>query len=349
MKLIATIAGLFALIGATRLLQHETPSDGPGFDRTAGPRYSKAGYDLTPLTEEQVAAIVKTLTPLQVDVTQNGGTERAGSGTCLNEKRPGVFVSVVGGLPLFRTATKFESGTGWPSFTQPFDPDHLIERVDESHGMRRTEVIDARSGAHLGHVFDDGPGPTGKRYCINAAAVNFIPEGEPLPPESRPVDARNAYFAGGCFWGVEDVFTQIPGVMDAVSGYQGGKKLEPTYKEVCSGQTGHAESVRVVYDPARVAFADLLKVFFDNHAPTTLNRQGPDRGTQYRSAIFADDEGQAKAARAYVEKLGATERFATRRIVTQIEGPPAPTFWPAEEYHQDYHLKHGGSCQVIVR
>jgi peptide methionine sulfoxide reductase msrA/msrB len=308
-------------------------------------RYSKAGYDLTPLTKAEIAEIVKTLTPDQVRVTQQGGTEPAFCGRLEHHKEPGIYVSVVGGLPLFKSTAKFDSGTGWPSFFEPIDPDHVVEKLDLSHGMTRTEIIDARSGSHLGHVFDDGPRPTGKRYCLNSAALKFIPEGTPLPKESRPVDSQLAYFAGGCFWGVEDVFSQIPGVMDAVSGYMGGTVDKPSYKQVCTGSTGHAEAVKVVFDPNRVTYKDLLSVFFKNHDPTTLNRQGPDFGEQYRSAIFASTPEQKAQAEAFIKELSATPKFASRKIVTAVQD--APVFFPAEDYHQDYHKKHGGSCRVV--
>jgi peptide methionine sulfoxide reductase msrA/msrB len=156
-----------------------------------------------------------------------------------------------------------------------------------------------------------------------------------------------AYFAGGCFWGVEDVFRQIDGVADAESGYMGGTAANPTYEQVCSHRTGHAETVKVVFDPERVDYEDLLKVFFDNHDPTQLDRQGPDIGDSYRSAIFASTQEQKKEAEAFVQELARTPRFGGRKIVTQIVAP-GPRFWPAEEYHQDYHEKHGGSCKVKV-
>jgi peptide methionine sulfoxide reductase msrA/msrB len=308
------------------------------------PRYSKSGYDLTPLSKERIAEIVKTLTPEQVRVTQKAGTEAPFCGNLTDNKEPGIYVSVVGGLPLFRSTSKFHSGTGWPSFFEPFDPEHIVEKVDRGHGMVRTEILDARSGAHLGHVFDDGPAPTGKRYCVNSASLKFIPEKEPLPPESQPDRRETAYFAGGCFWGVEDRFAATPGVIDAESGYQGGTTANPTYEEVCSGRTGHAESVKVVYDPSRVSYEDLLRVFFENHDPTTMNRQGPDVGTQYRSAIFTTSPEQQRKAEAYIKEVAASPRFKGRKVVTQVQ--PAAPFYRAEDYHQNYHEKHGGSCKT---
>ena len=310
----------------------------------SAPQLSKSGYDLRPLAKERIAEVLKTLTPLQVEVTQHAGTEPQNSSPLVKNHEKGVYVSVVSGLPLFRSEDKFESGTGWPSFTRPFDPTHVLERRDGSAGMQRVEVLDARSGAHLGHVFDDGPAPTHMRYCMNGAALKFIPDGSPLPAESQPLNLEKAYFAGGCFWGVEDVFQQIPGVVDAVSGYMGGKTEKPTYKQVCSDATGHAETVEVTFAPSVVGYADLLKVFFDNHDATTLNRQGPDYGSQYRSAIFAANAEQKKLAEAFIQKLSASDEYRGRRIVTAVEA--LVPFWPAEEYHQDYHLKHGGSCKV---
>ncbi|HET6283806.1 MAG TPA: bifunctional methionine sulfoxide reductase B/A protein [Polyangia bacterium] len=311
------------------------------------PAYSAAGYDITPLAKVRIAEIVKTLTPEQAYVTQEEGTERAFSNPMHKNKVPGTYVSVVGGLPLFRSTDKFDSGTGWPSFFAPFDRAHVVERRDTTLGIPRTEILDARSGAHLGHVFDDGPPPTGKRYCVNAAALKFIPDGTPLPPESQPMTPQAAYFAGGCFWGVEDVFEQIPGVISAESGYQGGTTVNPSYEDVTTGRTGHAETVKVTFDPNRVAYKDLLKVFFDNHDPTTLNRQGPDHGTQYRSAVFAASAEQLRDAQTFVAELKKSERFRDRKIVTELA--LAKPFYRAEDYHQDWHAKHGGSCKVVVK
>lgn len=158
------------------------------------------------------------------------------------------------------------------------------------------------------------------------------------PAAAQAPAQKTAVFAGGCFWGIEAVFEHIKGVTDAVSGYAGGIRENPSYEDVSSGETGHAESVRVTYDPSKVSYEKLLQVFFSvAHDPTQLNRQGPDEGTQYRSAIFYQDEQQAKAARAYIAQLTQEKTFR-RPIVTQIV--PLKTFYPAEAYHQDYMEHH---------
>jgi peptide-methionine (S)-S-oxide reductase len=153
-----------------------------------------------------------------------------------------------------------------------------------------------------------------------------------------------ATFGAGCFWGVEEAFRKLPGVSDTAVGYMGGTAENPTYKEVCTGRTGHAEVVQVEYDPARVDYAKLLDVFWTSHDPTTLNRQGPDHGTQYRSAIFTHDDAQEAEATASKNRLQDARAFP-RPIVTEIT--PAGTFWRAEEYHQQYLQKNGlGACHI---
>lgn len=308
-----------------------------------GPAYSKSGYDITPLPREKVEALASKLDAQTYEITQKAGTEPRFCGTLLDNKEEGVYACVVCGLPLFSSEHKFNSGTGWPSFYREFDPEHVARHEDRSHGMVRTEIECARCGSHLGHVFDDGPKPTGERHCLNSASLTFHDKGTPLPMQSQAVKTVTAYFAGGCFWGIEHYFQKGPGVIDAVSGYMQGAKDNPTYKDVCSDTTGHAEAVKVVFDPNRISYRQLLEAFFKMHDPTQLNRQGPDVGEQYRSGIYTTSDDQKREAEAFIKELSASGQFK-KPIVTEIE--PAQTFWAAEDYHQDYIVKTGRACHV---
>jgi peptide methionine sulfoxide reductase msrA/msrB len=305
---------------------------------------SESGYDITPLPKARVEELAAKLDEEAYRVTQKAGTEAPFCGNLLDNKKEGDYACVVCGLPLFSSEHKFNSGTGWPSFFKPFDPQHVTERSDSTRGMQRVEINCARCGAHLGHVFDDGPKPTGQRYCLNSASLTFHGEGELLPQETANAETEVAYFAGGCFWGLEHYFQLGPGVIDAVSGYMQGKTDSPGYEQVCSHGTGHAETVKVVFDPRKISYRRLLQAFFDMHDPTQLNRQGPDVGDQYRSGVWVVNDDQRREADTYIKELQATNRYEARKIVTQVE--PAARFWPAEEYHQDYIKKTGRACHV---
>ncbi len=305
-------------------------------------QYSRTGYDITPLPQETVQKLASKLDEETFRITQKEGTERAFCGTLLDNKKDGVYTCVVCGLPLFSSQHKFDSGTGWPSFYTPFDPSHVAEIVDSSHGMTRTEIECARCGAHLGHVFNDGPKPTGERHCLNSASLTFYEDGQDRPEASMP-KLETAYFAGGCFWGVEHYFQKGDGVIDAESGYMQGAVDQPTYKDVSYKETGHAETVKVVFDPDRISYRRLLEAFFVMHDPTQLDRQGPDTGSQYRSGIWFTNDEQKAQADAYIKELESSGRFSTP-IVTQVE--KAETFWSAEDYHQDYVVKTGRACHV---
>jgi len=302
----------------------------------------------------QMAKVVKTdaewkkqLTPEQFQIARDKGTERAFCGTLLDNKKDGVYACVCCGLPLFSSSNKFNSGTGWPSFFQAISPENVAEHSDMSHGMKRVEILCARCDGHLGHVFDDGPRPTGLRYCLNSESLTFTenkdlakladPAGKSKPATSQPAMASSgtatAVFAGGCFWCVEAVFEELDGVIDAVSGYAGGTADTANYKAVCTGATGHAEAVQIIYDPSKITFDQLLKVHFATHDPTTLNRQGGDSGPQYRSSIFFASEQEKELAEAFISDLAEAKAFS-KPIVTKLE--PLVKFYPAEAYHQNY-------------
>ena len=312
-------------------------------------RKSKSGYDITPLSSDRVAELASGLDEETYRITQKAGTEAAFCGTLLDNKKEGVYSCVVCGLPLFSSEHKFTSGTGWPSFYREFDPEHVARHADNSFGMVRTEIDCARCGSHLGHVFEDGPKPTGERHCLNSASLVFTEKGADLPEQRTNADAtpavqtETAYFAGGCFWGVEHYFQKGEGVIDAVSGYMQGKTDDPTYKEICYEDTGHAEAVKVVFDPSKISYEELLRAFFVMHDPTQFNRQGPDVGDQYRSGIYYTSDEQQEKAKAYIKELTDAGKYR-RPIVTEVE--KAATFWPAEEYHQDYVVKTGRACHV---
>jgi peptide methionine sulfoxide reductase msrA/msrB len=304
---------------------------------------SRSAYDITPLPPEKVEALASQLDEETYRITQKAGTEAAFCGTLLDNHKDGAYYCVVCGLPLFSSSNKFTSGTGWPSFYQAYDEDHVTRIVDRSLGMVRTEIECARCGSHLGHVFDDGPEPTGERHCLNSASLVFHENGENLPPESQPIKTETAYFAGGCFWGMEHYFQKGPGVIDVVSGYMQGDTPNPTYKNASKDGSGFAETVKVVFDPAKISYRRLLEAFFVMHDPTQLNRQGPDYGEQYRSGIWFATPEQQKQARQYMAELKKSGKFK-RPIVTEVE--QAKKFWNAEDYHQDYIARTGRACHV---
>jgi len=315
-----------------------------------------------PTSDEELR---KLLSPEQYRITKQNGTERPFKNAYWDNHEDGIYVDVISGKPLFSSKTKFDSGTGWPSFTEPIVDTEIVEKVDRELGMVRTEVRSKTSDAHLGHVFDDGPGPKGLRYCINSASLKFIPvdemeakgygkylslfgrsatgKGDGSSKDANvPMNKSLAMFGAGCFWGVEHEFRSLPGVKEAYSGYSGGTVPNATYKQVCSGTTGHAEVVQIEFDPSKISYEQLVEKFFKLHNPTTLNRQGPDVGTQYRSVVFFYSPDQEKIATQVRDRLVAAGTWKNP-VVTQIL--PAKEFYMAEDYHQQYLKKNGlASC-----
>lgn len=315
-------------------------------DADAAEKNQSKGTEIMSTTES------RPMPPLNADenrVIRNKGTEAPFSGQYWNHKEAGTYVCRQCGAELYKSADKFDSGCGWPSFDDAVPG--AVTRVADADGVR-TEILCAACGGHLGHVFE-GEQLTAKntRHCVNSVSMTFVPASDqPVTAKDTPAkDAevsgtQTAIFAGGCFWGVEDAFSKLNGVEAVVSGYIGGTTKKPTYNDVSTGRTGHAEAVRVTYDPAVVDYETLARLFFEVHDPGQLNRQGPDVGTQYRSAVFYANAEQ----KAVAEKLIDLLMTRGHDVVTTLE--PAGEFHEAEDYHQDYTARTGrGGCHLRTK
>lgn len=280
----------------------------------------------------------KRLTPEQYHITRERGTEAPDSSpeNCVNFT-PGLYTCVCCGNLLFDTKNKYNSRSGWPSFTQPVVNNAVRYMEDKTHGMKRVEVECNVCGAHLGHVFPDGPEPSGLRYCMNSIALVWH--------ESSKDILATAVFGGGCFWCTEAIFKTINGVVKIEPGYAGGNIHNPSYKDICTGQTGHAEVIKVTYEPQVIDFATLVRIHLTTHDPTTLNYQGNDKGTQYRSVIFYETDKEKMAA---LEAIDEIARIYDNPIVTEVK--PLKEFYPAEDYHSNYYERHIDEpyCKFVV-
>jgi peptide methionine sulfoxide reductase msrA/msrB len=294
---------------------------------------------------------IAALTPDQYRVTQRNGTERAYSGEFWLHDEPGIYVDVVSGEPLFASVDKFDSRTGWPSFTKPVDRRNVVTKRDFTMLFPRTEVRSAHGDSHLGHVFKDGPrNRGGLRYCINSAALRFVHRDNLeaqgysdyvtlFSKEDSMSEYKTATLAGGCFWGMQDLIRRQPGVVSTRVGYTGGRNDNATYRN----HPGHAEAVEIVYDPAQTDYRALLEFFFQIHDPSTKDRQGNDLGSSYRSAIFYVDDEQKQVALDTIADVDACGLWPGK-VVTEVV--PASDFWEAEPEHQDYLLRipNGYTC-----
>ena len=278
----------------------------------------------------------KKLTTEEENVIVNKGTERPYSGKYESFWKKGTYVCKRCGAPLYRSDDKFDAGCGWPSFDEEIPG--AVKKQTDADGTR-TEILCARCGAHLGHVFKgEGLTPKNTRHCVNSISMDFI-------PARAQAKTDTAIFAGGCFWGVEYFMKKAKGVISTAVGYTGGHTDNPTYQQVCAGNTGHYEAIEVVFDLSKTTYEEVAKLFFEIHDPTQWNHQGPDRGEQYRSVVFYRNEDQKKTT----EKLISQLKAKGYSVVTEVK--PAKTFWKAEDYHQDYY-NHKGSepyCHGFVQ
>lgn len=265
------------------------------------------------------------LTPEEIRVIENKGTERPFSGKYNDFHKKGVFNCKKCGTALYASEDKFSSGCGWPSFDDDLG---TVKRISDADG-RRVEIVCSNCAGHLGHVFEgEGFSSKNTRHCVNSISLTF--EDEDKNCDTNAV----AYFAGGCFWGVEYHFEKVSGVKAAISGYMGGHVSNPDYQSICTGMTGHLEVVKVEFDECEVSFKDLTKLFFETHDFTQTNGQGPDIGSQYLSAIFYVNEDQKDDSLEVIDELGDMGF----EVATSLY--EAPIFYEAEDYHQDYYERH---------
>ncbi|ADQ78757.1 peptide methionine sulfoxide reductase [Paludibacter propionicigenes WB4] len=280
---------------------------------------------------------LNTLTPEEQAVILHKATERPFSGEYETNFAKGTYVCRQCDAPLYRSEDKFDAHCGWPSFDDEIPG--AVKRIPDADG-KRTEIICNNCGAHLGHVFlNEGFTPKNTRFCVNSISLKFIPA-KKMKQENNTHET--AYFASGCFWGTQYHFMKAAGVISTTVGYMGGHTLNPTYKEVCTGETGHAETTEVVFDNTKTSYENMVKLYFETHDFTQVGGQGPDIGDQYRSVIFYTSEAQKQIAEKYIRIL--TDKGY--KVATILQ--KAPEFWKAEDYHQEYYEKKNGTpyCHI---
>jgi peptide methionine sulfoxide reductase msrA/msrB len=321
-----------------------------------------------PFLKPSAEKLKEYLPPLVYEVTQNNGTEAPFKNEFNAFKEDGIYVDILSGEPLFSSTHKFDSGTGWPSFTQTLEEKYVVEKADNQHGMQRTEVRSKLGNNHLGHVFDDGPLPTKKRYCINSAALKFVPaknlkslgyqkyeslfsvgikknnSNQKQISEKKQTPNHKAVFAGGCFWCSEADFEKmkLSGIINVRSGYAGDIQENALYDKVSEGKTNHAEAFEIEFNSEVISYAQLVELYWKTIDPTVENKQFCDEGKQYRTAIFPQNAEQKAVALKSLENLKNSKKFP--KIFTQVEFPKIAQntyfqFFPAEEYHQDFFKK----------
>lgn len=269
---------------------------------------------------------IASLTPQTKKILCEKHTESPWSGCYNRVLSHGSYLCRRCGLALFRANSQFDSACGWPAFD--IEIKTSIQQLPDPDGIR-TEIQCNRCKGHLGHIFSGEYLTTqNRRYCVNALSLDYVENNE-------VIDTEEAILAGGCFWGVDYYLKRIPGVLKVETGYTGGTRINPSYQEICAGDTGHYEAVRVIYDTRKTNYTALVKHFFEIHDPTQVMGQGPDFGYQYQSAIFYYNDKQLEAAQALIRKLIENQY----EIITKLL--PVQIFWPAETYHQDYYNKQG--------
>lgn len=277
------------------------------------------------------------LTPEEERVIEYKATEMPFTGKYYKNDQSGTYLCKRCNTPLFSSRSKFDSGTGWPSFDNAIPG--AVKQIPDAD-QHRTEIVCAKCNAHLGHIFTgEGFTPSNLRFCVNSVSLDFKEE------KALNRNIETAIFAAGCFWGVEYHFKKANGVVSVSSGYTGGSKKNPSYIEVSTGRTGHAEAVEVTYDPTIISYDELVKLFFEIHDFTQTDGQGPDIGTQYRSAIFYKNDVEKQTAEKYFEIL----KKKGYSVATELAS--AEKFWKAEEYHQDYYNRNGSTpyCHIYKK